>query len=102
MLPSLLLLIFGKLQEYVGRHAPVWPWALSYAVFLGIAGFMVVGGEMSPIAAAAFGFYCWAYLILLRRWHGERSKWLATYWFGALLPLAIVIVSFLVMQKSVM
>lgn len=59
MLPTLLLLIFGKLQTYIGRRAPLWPWALSYGVFLGLAGFVVVGGEMSPIAAAAFGFYCW-------------------------------------------
>ncbi len=100
MLPTLLLLIFGKLQTYIGRRAPLWPWALSYGVFLGLAGFVVVGGEMSPIAAAAFGFYCWAYLILLRRWQNDRARWLATYWFGALLPLMIVLISFSVMQRS--
>ena len=89
MLPSVLLLIFGKLQDYVGRNGPVWPWALSYGLCLGVAGFVVVGGEMSPIAAAAFGFYCWAYLVLLRQWRGERARWLGVYWFGALLPLVI-------------
>ena len=62
--------------------------------------FVVVGGEMSPIAAAAFGFYCWAYLVLLRQWRGERARWLGVYWFGALLPLVIVLVSFSVMQRS--
>lgn len=51
MLPSVLLLIFGKLQDYVGRNGPVWPWALSYGLCLGVAGFVVVGGEMSPIAS---------------------------------------------------
>ncbi|UOO82493.1 hypothetical protein LVJ83_03225 [Uruburuella testudinis] len=100
MLPSLLLLIFGKLQDYIGRNGPVWPWALSYGLFLGLVGFVLVGGEMSPIAATAFGFYCWAYLILLRSWRGKRPKWLAVYWFGALLPLAIVWISFMVMQRS--
>ena len=100
MLPSVLLLIFGKLQDYVGRNGPVWPWALSYGLCLGVAGFVVVGGEMSPIAAAAFGFYCWAYLVLLRQWRGERARWLGVYWFGALLPLVIVLVSFSVMQRS--
>ena len=100
MLPSVLLLIFGKLQDYVGRNGPVWPWALSYGLCLGVAGFVVVGGEMSPIAAAAFGFYCWAYLVLLRQWRGERARWLGVYWFGALLPLVIVLVSFSVLQRS--
>lgn len=100
MLPTLLLLIFGKLQKHIGYHAPLWPWALSFAVFLGFAGFAVVGAEMSPIAAAAFGFYCWAYLIMLRRWHADRARWLAVYWFGALLPLVIVAVAFTVMQRS--
>ena len=100
MLPSVLLLIFGKLQDYVGRTGPVWPWALSYGLCLGVAGFVVVGGEMSPIAAAAFGFYCWAYPVLLRQWRRERVRWLSLSYVGALLPAAVVLVSFSVVPRS--
>lgn len=93
MTPTLLLLIFGKLQEYIGRDAPAWPWALSFGLCLGLVGLVVVGDEMSPIAATAFGFYCWAYLMFLRRCRGQKVKWMVVYLIGALLP-AIVVYSY--------
>lgn len=95
MLPSLLLLVFGVLQNYIGRREAIWPWALSYGLSLGLIDFVVVGGNVSPIMAITFGFYCWGYLFLLRRWDAYLAKWLLIYWLGALLPLGLVLLIFL-------
>ncbi len=87
MLDILLLLTFGKLQEFVYEEtSSAWHWALAYAaaVFL----LSVFGGDLlgALLSALIMGVYAWGYFALLRVVVDNILLWILVFIGGALLP----------------
>ncbi len=102
MLPSVLLFDFSKIAGLCGPQRPgLAVGAILRLVFWAWRALWWWAARCPPIAGQPLSaFIAGLILVLLRRWRGERARWLGVYWFGALLPLVIVLVWFSVMQRS--
>ncbi len=90
MLGILMLLLFGKLQDYFIESSSAWHWAATLAVLQGLmAGF--AGGTIFGIlfAAAILFVYAWAYFALLRYVADNLLLWLIILFLGALAPISV-------------
>lgn len=90
MMGSLLLLIFGKLQDQFAGNSAAWQWAAAFALINALTG-AILG---MPITAAAVTagilfLYAWGYFALLRRFTDQLLIWLTILFAGALLPLLL-------------
>lgn len=89
MLGIFLMMIFGKLQDYVGRNMRAWHWALLYTVLGGLIR-LAMGGPVDFIGLLLTGLYAWGYFALLQRVSDNLGLWLAVYLLMPLLPIMLL------------
>ncbi|MBW3885380.1 hypothetical protein HHC19_01810 [Neisseria meningitidis] len=89
MITVIILLIFGKMQEYYADRSATWMWAAAFAVVISL--FSLAGGIFAALISGAIsGLYAWAYFFLLRRFTDNLPVWILIYAAGAILPLLLV------------
>ncbi len=89
MTTTLLLLLFGKLQENLCPQAPALLWAVLFGVLLFVVGW-AAGSFLSLFALAVLMFYGWGYFSALRRYRPRFAVWLAVYIIGAAVPFMLI------------
>ena len=89
MLPMLLMLFFGKMQDHVYQeNSRSWQWAACYAGVLLLVVPVTGGGLDAALASTlVLGLYAWGYFALLRYFADSLLMWLLVYAGGVVMPI---------------